>query len=60
MKRPVTLVLVATLLASAPAFAGKDFQANVADRVKATARHENGNHGNNRGNDNRGHDKETR
>jgi Ni/Co efflux regulator RcnB len=62
MKRPVTLVLVATLLASAPAFAAKDFSSKVANGVEKATRHEDGKRGhdnrdnNHRGNDHRGND----
>jgi Ni/Co efflux regulator RcnB len=57
MKRPVTLAIVATLLVTAPAFAGDAFQSRVAKGVEKVARHENQNRGNDhRGNDNRGHD----
>jgi Ni/Co efflux regulator RcnB len=62
MKRSVTLVLVATLLASAPAFAAKDFSSKVAKGVEKATRHEDGKRGhdnrdsNHRGNDHRGND----
>jgi Ni/Co efflux regulator RcnB len=57
MKRPLTLALIATLLVSAPAFAAKDLQSKVADRVEKAARQENGNRGHdNRGNNNRGNE----
>ena len=57
MKRPVTLVLVATLLASAPAFAAKDFQSKVANaRRKGHAPATTAIAADNRGHDNRGND----
>jgi Ni/Co efflux regulator RcnB len=62
MKRPVTLVLVATLLVSAPAFAAKDFTSKVAKGVEKATRHDDGKRGhdnrdnNHRGNDHRGND----
>jgi hypothetical protein len=54
MKRPVTLVLVASLLVSASAFAGKNVSSQIASRVVANDSHNDSRHGNDRGNDNRG------
>jgi Ni/Co efflux regulator RcnB len=65
MKRPVTLVLAASLLVSASAFAagptGKEFNERVAAKVEHSVKRDNDrghdNRGNShRGNDNRGHD----
>jgi len=56
MKRPVTLVLVASLLFSASAFAAGTNQA-VRERLAAkVAQNESAKHGNDRGHDNRGND----
>ena len=54
MKRPVTLVLVASLLVSASAFAGKNVSGQIASRMVANDSHNDSRHGNDRGNDNRG------
>ena len=54
MKRPVTLVLVASLLVSASAFAGKNVSSQIASRMVANDSHNDSRHGNDRGNDNRG------
>jgi Ni/Co efflux regulator RcnB len=57
MKRSVTLVLVASLLASASAFAGNGARNEVAQRMAAKAVHADAKRGNDRGHDNRGHDR---
>ncbi len=58
MKRPVTLVLAATLFVSASAFAagptGKAFEERVAAKVEHTAKRDNDRGHDNRGNDHRG------
>jgi Ni/Co efflux regulator RcnB len=56
MKRPVTLVLVASMLISASSFAAtnKQFREHVAEKV---AKSENAQRGNDRGHDNRGNDR---
>ena len=56
MKRPVTLLLVATLLASTSAFAAKK-EDSVGKAIKREIVRENhGNRGNDRGNNHRGND----
>jgi Ni/Co efflux regulator RcnB len=54
MKRPVTLVLVASLLASASALAGNGAREEIAERMAAKATHTEAKRGNDRGHDNRG------
>ena len=54
MKRPVTLVLVASLLVSASAFADRNVSGQIATRMVANDSHNDSRHGNDRGNDNRG------
>jgi Ni/Co efflux regulator RcnB len=55
MKRPVTLVLAAALLVSAPVFAAKDSPSKVSAGIAREVRQEHGNRRHdNRGNDHRG------
>ena len=54
MKRPVTLVLVASLLVSASAFADRNVSGQIATRMVANDSHNDSRYGNDRGNDHRG------
>jgi Ni/Co efflux regulator RcnB len=56
MKRPVTLLLVATLLASTSAFAAKNDESIGKAIKREVIRNENGNRGNDRGGNHRGND----